>query len=361
MDLFRATFDAQRDRRFGAFNPERMRLEFWEWMVLGHEGRPPGHDPAAPPSWSRPRWASSEGVRAHFGVGYEPSRDRPVWTFERWGSTRDTLPDGRVICVGGEYEDYYDPDFCIYNDVVVLGPDGSVAIYGYPKDVFPPTDFHTASLLGDRLILIGSIGYKGERLSGVTPVYALHLDDYRIEPLETRGEPPGWISKHEARIEWDTIVVSGGEVYFEEAGEGRFRRNLEDYALHVPSGTWRRASDRGWRQFWMAVEGVHWHNVLDPESITPEGVEGHNAYIGRPVLLPPDAVQPADILDDDDFWRGLRGLVEGVPVAVHEEMGGIVMVIEGRMDEARAVGLAERLRARIEAACGRPCVVRRGR
>jgi len=28
---------------------------------------------------------------------------------------RNQLPDGRLVSVGGEHEDYYDPDFCIYN------------------------------------------------------------------------------------------------------------------------------------------------------------------------------------------------------------------------------------------------------
>jgi hypothetical protein len=42
---------------------------------------------------------------------------------------------------GGEHEDFYDPDFCIYNDVFVHERDGSVAIYGYPESVFPPTDY----------------------------------------------------------------------------------------------------------------------------------------------------------------------------------------------------------------------------
>ena len=31
-----ATFHEQRHRRFGRTNPERMRLELWEWIV--HEG-----------------------------------------------------------------------------------------------------------------------------------------------------------------------------------------------------------------------------------------------------------------------------------------------------------------------------------
>lgn len=40
----------------------------------------------------------------------------PVWCFNRLGgATRTKLPDGRIICIGGAYEDDLHPDFCIYN------------------------------------------------------------------------------------------------------------------------------------------------------------------------------------------------------------------------------------------------------
>ena len=65
----------------------------------------------------------------------------PGWCADRFGQSLTLLPDGRAVQVGGEHEDHYDPDFCIYNDVFVHGPDGDLAIYGYPADVFPPSDF----------------------------------------------------------------------------------------------------------------------------------------------------------------------------------------------------------------------------
>src|SRR5579864_1183506 len=86
--------------------------------------------------------------------GYGPYRARdffsiplnreegPIWTFDRMGRTCNELPDGRVVCIGGEHEDSYDPDFCIYNDVVVFSPTDQIEIFGYLKEVFPPTDFH---------------------------------------------------------------------------------------------------------------------------------------------------------------------------------------------------------------------------
>ena len=49
--------------------------------------------------------------------------EQPFWSWQRFGRTSTALPDGRVIHIAGEHEDFYDPDFCIYNDVmVVLAP-----------------------------------------------------------------------------------------------------------------------------------------------------------------------------------------------------------------------------------------------
>jgi hypothetical protein len=41
------------------------------------------------------------------------------------------------------------------SDVVVHHPDGRIDIFGYPKAAFPPTDFHSARLVGNRIALIG--------------------------------------------------------------------------------------------------------------------------------------------------------------------------------------------------------------
>ena len=68
----------------------------------------------------------------------------PVWSFDRFGQSMNILPDGRVF-IAGEHEDDYDWDFRIYNDVVVAAPNGDIEhIFGYPPEIFPPTDFHAA-------------------------------------------------------------------------------------------------------------------------------------------------------------------------------------------------------------------------
>jgi hypothetical protein len=78
-----------------------------------------------------------------------------VWCFDRFGSSLTPMDGGRYVQIDGEHEDFYDSDFYIYNDVVVHDGKGDLQIYGYPREVFPPTDFHTATLCGDCIFIIG--------------------------------------------------------------------------------------------------------------------------------------------------------------------------------------------------------------
>ncbi len=79
------------------------------------------------------------------------------------------------MLIAGEHEDCYDPDFQIYNDVVVLHPDGRMDILGYPREIFPPTDFHSATLVGEQIFIIGGLSYPEERQAAKTRVYCLKL------------------------------------------------------------------------------------------------------------------------------------------------------------------------------------------
>src|SRR5262245_3818627 len=142
-------FRQWRSPRYGRTNPERMNNPVWEWLV---RTRISGY--AANQEFEGP---------SSFDAG-------PCWCFQRFGQSKTQLTDGRVVLIAGEHEDFYDPDFFIYNDVVVKHPDSTFDIYGYPRHVFPPTDHHSATLVGDRIILIGSLGYTDERQPGVTQV-----------------------------------------------------------------------------------------------------------------------------------------------------------------------------------------------
>ena len=213
-------FQRARTRRFGGANPERMREPFWEAMiragVSGYEAAV-AFDPGAPHAVS------------------------PVWCATRFGQSITALDDGRIVQIAGEHEDAYDPDFCIYNDVFIHHPDGSIDILGYPEDAFPPTDFHTATLVDGGIYVIGSLGYRGARRHGETPLYRLDLRTFRIERLVASGEAPGWIHGHRAWPLGETAIrVSGGTVVTAgESGEV-FADNTASFALDLERLTWRR-------------------------------------------------------------------------------------------------------------------------
>lgn len=348
MRISREDFNEQRRPRFGTANPERMRLAFWEWMIRGDVGPPPDEGSVH----------NQFGLIIRRGVlksGYGPYRardlfqvplnreDGPIWTFDRSGRTQTELPDGRVVCVGGEHEDFYDPDFHIYNDVVILGPGDRIEIYGYPKDVFPPTDFHTATLIGDRIIIIGCLGYPDDRRVGHTQVYALDLPEYRISPISTAGEAPGWVFEHEAEAGPDGVVtVRGGKVFEERDGEARCRRNVEEFALDTRSGVWRRLTHRNWRQFAIHQEDHRWFGLVRSPVRQALDLSG--------VKYSPE---PCDDLDH------VRFTVQGVPVSVTESVSAIEIIIEGNLPDEVSEHIVEDVRANVEATIKRRCLLQR--
>ncbi|MGL4421250.1 MAG: ankyrin repeat domain-containing protein, partial [Gemmataceae bacterium] len=89
-------YDAARYREFGTANPEQMNRPFWLAMVRAG--------------------CAAFLARSTFD---DHTAEEAVWSFDRFGKSFTELPDGRVIEIAGEHEDYYDQDFCIYNDVIV--------------------------------------------------------------------------------------------------------------------------------------------------------------------------------------------------------------------------------------------------
>lgn len=217
-----SAFLAARTRRFGARNPERIEEPFWEVMIR----------------------SGVNGYQAtQFFRGPSSCGNTPVWCAQRFGQSLTLLPDGRMVQIGGEHEDYYDPDFCIYNDVFVHERDGSIAIYAYPEDDFPPTDFHTATLIGEHIYVIGSLGYAGSRRYGHTPIYRFDTRTFCIEHLTPSGNAPGWIYRHRAlRVGEQEIHISGGIVVTCVDGDEAHTANEKTFVLDLQRLAWRVAT-----------------------------------------------------------------------------------------------------------------------
>ncbi|MDZ7958489.1 MAG: ankyrin repeat domain-containing protein [Aulosira sp. DedQUE10] len=207
--------------RFGKTNPELMEIPFWQAMIC--------------------HGCSAYAAKNLFN-DTENWQDK-AWCYHRFGRTITELPDGRIVEIGGEHEDYYDPDFYIYNDVVVYQGDGNFQIFGYPKDVFRQTDFHSATLVGEYIYIIGNLGYIDTRIYNETPVYRLHCHTFKIEKIETTGYKPGWISRHKAYYsEPAKIYITGGKLWVMNLQESEYIDNLDDYVLDLINLTWSRTT-----------------------------------------------------------------------------------------------------------------------
>ena len=206
--------------RYGKSNPEIMEISLWHEMVRAG--------------------ISAYEAKAQFGD--EGNMTEPTWCYSRYGVSLTELPDGRFVQIGGEHEDFYDPDFCIYNDVLVHEGGGHFQIMGYPEHVFSPTDFHSATYFKGVIYIVGGLGYHGSRRFGVTPIYRLDCQSWKIDPFATTGDNPGWIYEHNAHVkENGVLVISAGKICLEANGEEDHIDNDIEFTLDLQSGAWSRA------------------------------------------------------------------------------------------------------------------------
>ena len=326
-DLFRE----QARPRSGSANPERMRVAFWEWMIAG------GGKYSRIRRDFRFRGFFPWDARREFGGSDD---EGPLWTFNRFGSTRTALPDRRIVFVGGEHEDFYDPDFCIYNDLIVLTASDQIEIYGYPNEVFPPTDFHTATLVGDRLFLIGGLGYREARHPGQTPVHVAASSNYEISRLPASGDNRGWIYNHEATLTENTIItVKGGEVVSEREGKQVTLRNFDDYSLDVHSGLWRRETDCGWVQL----------HIRQTDG---------RFFVGRPPSIE-DILPAGAALMGESAWNAefTKAEIDGVPLSVCIGIVSIEIVVQAKIPNKMLLSIGEQIRVNTEFAVRARCIL----
>lgn len=208
-------FAAQSAPREGRANPELVDVPFWREQI--RTGR-----------------SASSAIVDCLGKRAEEQSRGPTWSFHRFGRTSTRLADGRWVLIAGEHEDHYDPDFCIYADVTVISPDHRVDHFIYPHSIFPPTDFHTATVVKNDIIMIGNLGYHHARKAGETQVLQLSLDDFSIHPIQTTGQNPGWISRHTATLNGDHIIVSGGVI------EPGYADNTDSFVLDLNTLKWTK-------------------------------------------------------------------------------------------------------------------------
>ncbi len=317
----------------GTQNPERMENPFWKWCIQNRESA----------------YAVNEKLD-----GPDSISSGPCWCFDRMGQARVALPDGREAYIAGEHEDHYDPDFYIYNDVVII--DGThIAIFGYPEIVFPPTDFHSATLVESDIFLVGNLGYPHDRVPDKTQALRLDVETWRISQVETTGAGPGWIHGHTA-IHPDSenaIIVSGGNKLFGE----RILENFDDYRLCLKTLTWTRLTDRKWDRWILEREDgnpnrlweirtASWHDELGismqdqlkdafpdlpPDLLSELNTKASKDQIGQIQTLYRSPWTNDLAIQDDDHYGRYRLDVQGTTVRFDEDTYNITVTVEGHL------------------------------
>jgi hypothetical protein len=339
-------FREWRSPRFGRSNPERMNNPVWEWLIRSRLDA----------------YLANERLK-----GPSAMNAGPGWCFDRFGQSSTRLPDGREVLIAGEHEDYYDPDFYIYNDVVVRHADGRLDIFGYPREVFPPTDFHSATLAGHRIIFVGNLGYPEERQAGMTPVVVLDLETFSVSKVVTGGIPPGWLHGHSAVLSEDgaSILIRQGKLDRHEES-GLQVENIDDWRLRLADWSWERLTDRRWQRWefrridrklnhlWetrMALFSRDFHQEQDLrrqiEKLTKAcGVAPDldlAAKLYRPELLHEEVPRV------EHEYNVFRIRIDGIVVRYVEDMHSIQMTVEGNLPQTSVQALVSDLLAKLSA------------
>ncbi|NOR63567.1 MAG: hypothetical protein GQ535_13860 [Rhodobacteraceae bacterium] len=313
--------------RRGETNPESQTNAVWSWLVQTQAWPGAAHKAA--------------------GTGEKKS---PGWCFSRYGQSKTQLSDGTIVYIGGEHEDHYDPDFYIYNDVVVVRPDSSIEIYGYPTDVFPPTDFHSATQIGDDIIIIGGLRYPEDRCDTETRVYRLQLSDFSIHRVATQKQAPPWLYDHRAELDVgrSKIVCTGGQVTHHPSKTTV--ENLTVWEFDLVEKSWHSLAGKPFKRWLLVREDESLNELWQIEQVARASrlsrqdsfaekyraefeARGHivNADLFYSRFSPPIPHSVVERDPNSDEYRVHRVLIDGVVVRYVEDMHAITVTVEGAL------------------------------
>lgn len=327
-------------------NPTNLTNSYWQWLVR--------HDISA----------------YYLELVFESKATQPLWSMGRMGQSSTLLPDGREILIGGEFEDGYDPMFWIYNDVIVKHPNGDIEIFGYPRHIFAPTDFHTATLVGDDIWIIGSLGLSEDINHTQTSVYKLNIHTYKIEKVETRNSM-GWVHDHSATLKDNQIIIKGGKAL----GNGiPAHENIDDWSLNLKTLIWKNLTNKKWNAFLVQRKDGDWLYIDDykelvslqrpsdkakadeiMQKIQTETNQSPALDLYAQLFVPPI---DHEIDESEQDFRTYTIFVEGIKVRYVFDWTFIQVYVEGKLSTEKLELLQENLRHKLSRLENHPCEIK---
>jgi hypothetical protein len=360
-EVTKKVFKQWRDARRGKRAAEDLSNPYWSWLVRAEVSS----------------WAANQHFEGPSSYG-----GNAAWSTERFGQSSTTLSDGRILLIAGEHEDHYDPDFFIYNDIIVKHPDERIEILAFPEDVFTPTDFHSSSLVDGKIILIGNLGYPENRKTGETQILVIDPKTWDIKQQPSTGESPGWIHSHQATVDNGFITVTRGKVW--TAHDTQLIENFDDWRLSLTDWTWERLTHRTVTVFeiarkdgemiglheismWLIQEDIGHLPAYDMSHIDDDklkvmleksmkGTEPEDLEAFKR-LYKPDGIDFNPLPEPEDSLE-IRIEVEGVLVRYNDSMDYIGLTIEGDLKPELIKKLRDDLKSKLERATGKNFIVR---
>lgn len=320
------------------------------------------------PYW---QWLVKHNVSAYDLENMVDSKaTKPLWSMGRMEQSSTLLPDGRKILIGGEFEDGYDPMFWIYNDVIVKHPDGKIEIFGYPRHIFAPTDFHTATLVGDEIWIIGSLGYGEDRDTTQTSVYKLNIHTYKIGKVETRNSI-GWVYDHSATLKYNQIIIKGGNIWLGD--ELPIVENFDEWALNLKTLIWKNVSKKDWQVFYVERKDNNWLHLDEYKTLATESNQTSENYQSAFETIVQDTGKnpnlavfsqlfspPIDheIDESEQAYGAFSIVIDGVKVRYKADWEHVQVYIEGKLPPYKVELLQENLRHKLSKLENMACEVK---
>lgn len=349
-----------RNPKFGTKNPTKIDSKFWQYGIAkrNENGTDEGYDGRL----------SAYALNEKFNSNIKKEsycEKSPTWCFNRLGRTL-TRVDNKEIYIAGEHEDGYDPDFNIYNDVVVVDENDNIDIYTYPENVFPPTDFHSATLIKpETILIIGNLGYSKNRQHGKTQVLSLNIKTFEIQQIETFGENPGWIHEHRAVLSKDkqSVIINGGKI--DEKDQDFLQDNLDTFALNLTDMKWSKITTYPFPNWSYARKDkkrnaineirsyYNYDHKREKDNYYKKSIWKALGYLPAEKLLKQlydiDGFETEYIEKGFDDHRVVKIKINGVSIKIKEDWHTIKMVAEGEISEENLQKIQQGILKNLEA------------